>query len=126
MARKMVIGLDFDGTLVRHAYPYVGEDIGAFEWLRRFQKRDVHFVLFTMRDSYELQDAVKHCEKNGITLWGIQTNPEQSSWTTSPKAHCHLFIDDRGLGIPLDDHGAVDWSKAGPLAEKAIIEYLSA
>lgn len=120
----MIIGLDYDGTLCRHNYPNRGEDIGAFEWLRKFQRIGARFVLFTMRDGAELDDAIAHCEEEGIELWGIQTNPEQHEWTTSPKAHCHLFIDDRGLGIPLDNQGAVDWSKAGPMAERRLLSYL--
>lgn len=61
-----------------------------------------------------LQDAKNWFIDRGITLYGIQTNPNQG-WTTSPKCYAHLYIDDAALGCPLvyDDHEKpyVDWSK---------------
>ena len=61
--------------------------------------------------------AVNWFKTNGIELYGIQTNPSQSLWTDSPKAYCHLYIDDAGLGIPLKVNKKkskmpyVDWGK---------------
>jgi hypothetical protein len=54
-----------------------------------------------MRSGKELNDAIKWFESNGIKLYGIQENPTQSSWTTSPKAYAQLYIDDAALGCPL-------------------------
>lgn len=48
-----------------------------------------------------LTEAVDWFKKNDIPLYGINENPEQKSWTTSPKAYCQLYIDDAALGIPL-------------------------
>ncbi len=113
----MIIGIDFDGTCVTHEFPKVGKDIGAQRVLRRLIEAGHQLVLFTMRSDVEaptsddpniisepgkyLTEAVEWFEKNGIPLWGINENPEQKSWTTSPKAYCHLYIDDAALGIPL-------------------------
>ena len=48
-----------------------------------------------------LTDAVHWFKENDIPLFGIQTNPEQHTWTSSPKAYGELIIDDAALGCPL-------------------------
>jgi len=62
----------------------------------------------------ELDEAVDYVEKQGIVLFGINENKDQLSWTNSPKAYCHMYIDDAALGCPLIDNGFekrpfVDW-----------------
>ena len=37
-----------------------------------------------------------------IPLYGIQTNPTQHTWTSSPKAYGQMIIDDTALGCPLE------------------------
>ena len=97
----MTINIDFDGTVVKHEYPKVGEDIGAVPVLKRLVEEGHQLILFTMRHEKELDEAVEWFEKNGIKLFGIQTNPTQKHWTTSPKSYAQLMIDDSALGCPL-------------------------
>ncbi len=98
----MVVSLDFDGTVVTHDYPRVGKDVGAVPVLEQICDAGHKIILFTMRgDNCYLQDAVDWFEINNIPLYGINTNPTQSSWTTSPKALADLIIDDTALGAPL-------------------------
>ena len=120
-----VIGVDFDGTVVTHMYPYVGRDIGAVPVLKRIVNDGNKIILFTMRDSKNgtLQDAVNWFKENGIKLYGVNTNPTQAGWTDSPKAHCNIYIDDAALGIPkkFDKESGrpyVDWKKIEPLLEE--------
>jgi len=75
-----------------------------------------------------LSYAVKLFEENDITLYGIQTNPTQKAWTSSPKAYGQLIIDDAALGCPMiydkDVHprGFVDWGKVEVLLnEKGLV-----
>lgn len=96
----MIICVDFDGTCVKHEYPLVGADIGAVPVLKRLVASGNELVLFTMRDGKELVDAVEWFEKNGIPLYGVNVNPTQHEWTSSPKAYGHLYIDDAALGVP--------------------------
>lgn len=119
------IGIDFDGTVVTHEYPRVGRDIGAVPVLKRLVKCGNRLILFTMRSRQNgtLQDAVNWFEENGIKLYGVNTNPTQSEWTDSPKAHCHIYIDDAALGIPkkFDMETMrmyVDWEKVEELLEE--------
>ena len=45
----MVIAVDFDGTCVTHAFPKIGEDIGAVPVLKRLVKAGHKIILYTMR-----------------------------------------------------------------------------
>jgi hypothetical protein len=81
-----------------------------------------------------LQPAIDWFEKNGLPLYGINANPTQKEWTSSPKVYGHVYIDDAALGAPLkaDDNGMppfIDWSLAsvylfylGLLTEQDLIE----
>lgn len=98
----MIFGIDFDGTVVEHKYPDIGEAVPlALNTLKKLQENSHELILWTMRSDNYLDEAVKYLEDNGIKLFGINENPEQVSWTHSPKAYCHLYIDDAALGCPL-------------------------
>jgi hypothetical protein len=116
--KKLIIALDFDGTVVTHAYPGIGRDVGAVPWLRHLCTHGCRIVLFTMRSGVALRDATDWFEIHGIELYGVQTNPGQARWTSSPKAYAHIYVDDAALGAPLV-HGAerayLDWAVAGPM-----------
>jgi hypothetical protein len=99
--KGLQIAVDFDGTCVTHDYPLVGKEIGAIPILKRLVEEGNSLILWTMRSGKELNDAIKWFESNGIKLYGIQENPTQSSWTSSPKAYAQLYIDDAALGCPL-------------------------
>ncbi len=108
----MYIAVDFDGTCVRHEYPKVGKDIGAIPVLKDLVAAGHELILFTMRSNDKLQDAVDWFKDNDIKLYGIQTNPTQKNWTSSPKCYAHLYIDDAALGCPLvegESRPYVDW-----------------
>jgi hypothetical protein len=124
----MDILVDFDGTCTTHDFPYVGKEIGAPEVLRDLVIAGHNLILFTMRSDTSkgkfLKDAVNWFEKNDIPLYGIQENPTQRAWTSSPKAYGQLIIDDICLGIPLkvdpqmSDRPFVDWEKCRTLMEE--------
>jgi hypothetical protein len=113
----MIIVIDFDGTVVTHEFPRIGKDIGAVPVLKALTDAGNQLILFTMRSDIAapksenplihavggnyLTDAINWFKDNDIPLWGIQTNPTQLSWTTSPKAYGEMYIDDAGFGCPL-------------------------
>lgn len=111
----MTIAIDFDGTCVTHEYPNVGRDIGAQPVLQRLVEDGCDLILWTMRDGDALLAAVEWFDSTGVPLYGIQRNPTQRQWTTSPKAYAHIYIDDAALGCPLLPGGPgecpyVDWA----------------
>lgn len=67
-----------------------------------------------------LTDAINWFKDNGVELFGVQRNPTQDTWTTSPKAYGQIIIDDAALGCPLTFgfpvvdkcRPFVDWVKA--------------
>jgi hypothetical protein len=134
----MVIGVDFDGTCVTHKFPEVGEEIGAARVLKKLTDAGHKLILFTMRSSKKegtadpnslgwnnndkiilesdtLQDAVNWFAQHDIPLYGINENPTQRNWTTSPKVYCELYIDDAALGCPLcypdGERPYADWNE---------------
>jgi hydroxymethylpyrimidine pyrophosphatase-like HAD family hydrolase len=111
----MIIAVDFDGTCVTHEYPLVGKEIGAVNVLRKLVDKGHLLILYTMRSGKELNDAKQWFIDRKIPLYGVQFNPQQSSWTSSNKCYAQLYIDDAALGCPLV-HGMhnrpyVDWQE---------------
>ncbi len=118
----VTICVDFDGTVVTHAYPKIGHDIGAFPILKKLQSFGHRIILWTMRSGEELLNAAEYMEENGIKLYGVNVNPTQKEWTLSPKAYGQLYIDDAALGCPLIgkpglDRAFVDWKAIDMLLE---------
>lgn len=116
---SMVIGLDFDGTVVEHQYPEIGKEIGAVPVLRALQEKGHQFILYTMRDNHScgrncLKEAADWFAKHKINLIGVNCNPWQKTWTDSTKVYAPLYIDDAALGAPLKQEGQfgrpyIDW-----------------
>lgn len=100
--KSLYIGVDFDGTVVQHKYPEIGEPLeGAIECLEKLQKAGHRLILYTMRSGERLCQAVEYLEENGIELYAVNENPSQKYWTESPKIFCNLYIDDAAAGAPL-------------------------
>jgi len=121
--QQVIIGVDFDGTVVRHRYPEVGEPCdGALEVLRECVRKGAKIVLWTMRSGSSLVDACMYLKDAGIDIWGVNKNPHQHTWTQSPKAYCNIYIDDAALGCPLinvpGDRPYVDWEGVRTLLEE--------
>jgi hypothetical protein len=118
--------------MVDHRYPDIGEPVpGAVSWLQRLQRHGAKIILFTMRsnrsaDMALLRDAVQYMAENSIQLYGVNRNPDQDTWTTSPKAYADVYIDDAAFGCPLIQpkgfaRPCVDWKKVGPHVEHMLL-----
>lgn len=118
------IAINFDGTIVEHTFPNIGNPVpGAIEWMRKWQEAGAILILWTTRsDGQQSEDvltqAVDYCRTNGIEFDGINEGPNDRDWTTSPKAHAHIYVDDAAFGCPLrrinNGRSMVDWSIVGP------------
>lgn len=113
---QVVIAVDFDGTCVTHDYPYIGSDIGAVPVLRELVDAGYNLVLNTMRSGRLEKDAVRWFKENNIPLYGVNCNPDQKSWTSSPKVFADLYIDDAALGIPL---------KTSPTSTRPFVDWVA-
>jgi hypothetical protein len=123
----MKIAVDFDGTIVDHRFPEIGSPVpGAFEWLKRLKEAGATLLLYTMRcDNLDhrdvLSEAIAYCRTHGIEFDGINSDPEQTEWTASPKCYADVYIDDAAVGCPLRENPRrggqpfVDWGAVGPV-----------
>lgn len=131
-----IIGIDCDGTIVDHRFPDLGEPVPyAFHFMRQFLAAGCQLILWTMRSDALLGEspefagirggpyltaAVELCRANGVEFWGVNSNPHQAAWTSSPKIYAHCYIDDAAIGCPLRENPRsggrpmVDWSIVGP------------
>ena len=97
----MIIAVDFDGTCVYHEFPVVGGDVpNAVDVLKELANRH-KLILYTMRSGDKLEDAIAWFREREIPLWAANGNPQQASWTRSPKVYAHKYIDDAAVGVPL-------------------------
>lgn len=101
----MVIAVDFDGTIVEHAYPEIGRPVPfAIETLLQLQKDNHKLILWTVREGQLLQDAIDYCAERGLYFYAENANyPGEDREKAPRKLRADLFIDDRNLG------GLPDW-----------------
>ena len=52
-----IIAIDFDGTVVTHAYPHMGMDAGAVFVLKELVANDCKLILYTMRSGQLLEKS---------------------------------------------------------------------
>ena len=128
ISKPMYICVDFDGTIVDHRFPEIGIPVpDAIKWLKRIHNAGGKIILYTMRSHGKmmgtlLTDAVNYLRSEGVELFGVNKNPTQESWTSSPKAYGEIYIDDAAFGCPLIKpkgfaRPCVDWKKVGPQVE---------
>lgn len=104
----MIIAIDFDGTIVEHAYPEIGKPIPfAIDTLLEMQKEGHKLILWTVRRGQLLQDAIDYCAQRGLYFYAENENyrgeVKEKGEEVSRKLGVDLFIDDRNLG------GLPDW-----------------
>jgi hypothetical protein len=97
----MNIAVDFDGTIVEHAYPAIGREMPfAFSTLKEMQKAGHNLILWTYRTGKELDDAVEFCRRNGIEFYAVNNSypEEEMNEHISRKISADIYIDDRNIG----------------------------
>ncbi len=104
----MTIAVDFDGTIVRHRYPAIGEEIPfATQTLRQLIEDRHQLILWSVREGQLLDEAVEWCRKRGVEFYAVNRDyPEEDIQLNehfSRKLKVDLFIDDRNVG------GLPDW-----------------
>ncbi len=108
MTDKLIIAVDFDGTIVTDAYPQIGKpQLFAFETLKRLQNDGHRLILWTYRCGSKLNEAVAFCKENGIDFYAVNSSFPNEEFTgkESRKIAADLFIDDRNIG------GFIGWGE---------------
>ena len=104
----MTIAVDFDGTIVEHRYPEIGEEKPfAVQTLRMLIADHHRLILWSVREGKLLDDAIEWCRERGIEFYAINRDyPEETESGNehySRKIKADIFIDDRNIG------GLLDW-----------------
>ncbi len=103
----MVIAVDFDGTIVEHKYPEIGEERPfAVETLKKLAEQRHKLILWTVREGKLLEDALDWCKERGLEFYAINSDcsdrfNEAKDKNYSCKLNADVFIDDKNIsGIP--------------------------
>ena len=97
----MKIAVDFDGTIVEHKFPAIGEELlFAIETLKELQRQQHPIILWTFRSGKELDEAVEYCRQRGLEFYAVNKNYPEEVFedSISRKVNADLFIDDRNIG----------------------------
>lgn len=95
------IAVDFDGTIVEHKYPEIGEALpGAFHTLKALSEQGHKLILWTFRDGEELEAAIEFCMENGVMFWTVNKSfpEEEFNRYVSRKIDADIYIDDKNFG----------------------------
>lgn len=122
--KPIKIAIDFDGTIVKHEYPKIGDPVPlAIETLKLLQDVGHELYLWTVRDGVEFEEAVKYLKANGLNFKGFNQDETQFAWNKSRKLYCALYIDDAAFGCPLlqdqdgHDEDGIGIAKGRPYAD---------
>jgi hypothetical protein len=101
MNRKKIICIDFDGTIVEHAFPRIGKPLPlAIEVIKELKEAGFKLILWTCREGKYLDEAVLFCIGYGLEFDGINETPPELEFRPEGgrKAYADYYIDDRNLG----------------------------
>lgn len=116
----MKIAVDFDGTIVEHRYPEIGEEkLFAFDTLKQLQKLGHQLIMWTYRNGPELDAAVEYCKKHGVVFYAVNKSYPEEKFdenVVSRKIDADIFIDDRNIG------GFISWSEIWQLLNPDAID----
>ncbi len=104
----MIIAVDFDGTIVTHKYPAIGEEIPfAIDTLKMLRQDGHKLIMWSVREGELLDQAVQWCKDRGLEFYAVNRDYPEETTENNPhfsrKLKVDIFIDDRNLG------GLPDW-----------------
>jgi hypothetical protein len=108
---KKIISVDFDGTIVGHDFPDIGEPLpGAIETLKAFKAAGWKLILWTCRENEKkrayLDEAVEFCRSHGVEFDAVNEPHYETDFRDHRplrKPYFTYSIDDRNVG------GMMDW-----------------
>jgi hydroxymethylpyrimidine pyrophosphatase-like HAD family hydrolase len=104
---KLVIAIDFDGTLCKYAFPKIGEQEEQHKQLMQIlidlRQKGNKLILWTNRGDNEeyksLTEAIDWCKEKGLEFDSINQNllDQKKLSGYSPKIIADYYIDDKAL-----------------------------
>ena len=114
--KSMIIYLDFDGTVVEHKYPIIGEpNPHCFAVLDKLIKAGHKIIINTMRVEFQdgtLEEAISYIQKELFKVDPIlsdnfalehtseKIHPPEWNWERHLQEQC-IYIDDICIGTPM-------------------------
>lgn len=105
----MTIAVDFDGTIVDHRYPEIGEEKPfATDTLKMLIKDRHKLILWTVREGRLLDEAIEWCRQRGVEFYAVNKDYPEETMENNQHFSRKLnsidyWIDDRNIG------GLPDW-----------------
>lgn len=100
-----IVSIDFDGTIVKHLYPEIGEpNQDVIDAIFEEKKNGTKFILWTCRNGKKLEEAVIWCREHDIEFDAINEDlPEikntEFGKNKSVKIYADEMWDDRNLDL---------------------------
>lgn len=103
MKKKLVIAVDFDGTIVEEAFPGIGAIKNrTVELMKQAMDNGHTVIVWTARSGLALDSAVRFLDENNIPYHYVNENPEDEyaiRGEQGRKLFCNYYLDDRAVHI---------------------------
>jgi len=115
MNRPVIIAIDFDGCVVTHRYPQIGQMLGQARYIiNKLYDEGYFIIIWTCRGGVDLVNAINWMDEFGIKYHNINENApyDMIHFKPAPKIYADVYIDDRNL------QGFPGWEKAYEIINK--------
>ena len=90
----MLIAVDFDGTIVTHKYPAIGEEIPfAVDTLKMLRQDGHKLILWSVREGELLDAAVQWCHERGLEFYAVNRDYPEETTDNNPHFSRKLKVD---------------------------------
>lgn len=97
----MIFAIDFDGTIVKHEYPKIGDlRPRAKSVINKLYDKGHYIIIWTCRNDPELTEAINYLKMIRIKYHKVNENAPLKlvGFKTAPKIFANVYIDDLNLG----------------------------
>lgn len=103
LSERVIIAVDFDGTLCEAEWPGIGAPIWPMiNYIKMRQHEGARLILWTCRRGDSLRDAVDWAHEHGLDFEAVNENlPDMIQFFDgdSRKVFAHEYIDDRAFNV---------------------------
>lgn len=97
----MIFAIDFDGTIVEHKYPKIGDLLpGARRIINALYNKGHYIIIWTCRLEPELTEMINFLKTMRIKYHKVNENAPLKllGYKPDPKVFANVYIDDLNLG----------------------------
>lgn len=101
--KQLILGIDFDGTIVEEGFPNIGAiRPKTVELMKKAYELGHLVIVWTARSVQYEQDCINFLNENNIPYHYINCNPEDPyaiRGEQGRKIFCHYYLDDRAVHV---------------------------